>query len=314
MAQWRALFLLGPTASGKTALSLSLAQRFPIEIISVDSALVYRGMDIGTAKPTLSERSICPHHLIDVREISQAYSAADFEREATTLIQQILARGKIPLIVGGTMLYAKALREGMDNLPATDEAIRRQVAAEIRERGLSCVREELMRIDPECAKRLSAADTQRIGRALEVFRMTGRTISSFQNGPRNPDPSLPVIGLMPSQRSRLHEDISKRFRTMMRSGFVEEVRSLMQRADFSKSLSSMRAVGYRQAVEWIEGDVSQDVFIEKAEAATRQLAKRQMTWLRSMPQVQLFDPHTESQSDFIEKVSPILEQIAAENA
>ncbi len=309
MGALRALLLLGPTASGKTALSLELAQTYPIEIISVDSALVYRNMDIGTAKPSLKERSVCPHHLIDVREISEAFSAADFATESSKLIDEIRSRGKIPLIVGGTMLYAKALREGIDELPPTDESIREEVLSEIRDKGLAALREELMRVDPECAKKLAPADTQRIARALEVYRMTGRPITSFQKGKRAPDATLSVIGLMPSDRARLHQDIGKRFDAMMQCGFLDEVRNLMARSDFSKDLPSMRSVGYRQAIEFLEGNSSEAEFLEAAKAATRQLAKRQMTWLRSMPEVEFFDSHVEDKASFYARVNPILKEI-----
>ncbi len=309
MASVRALFILGPTASGKTALSLELAQKYPVEIISVDSALVYREMDIGTAKPTRQERSVCPHHLIDVREISEAFSAADFASEASRLIDEIRARARIPLIVGGTMLYAKALREGIDELPPTDEAIREAVLAEIREKGLPALREELMRVDPVCAEKLAAADTQRIARALEVYRMTGRPITSFQKGQKAPDATLPVVGLMPTERKRLHEDISLRFDAMIKAGFLNEVKRLMKREDFDKELPSMRSVGYRQAIDFIAGEKTETEFLDAAKAATRQLAKRQMTWLRSMPKVAFFDPHTEEKAAFFSRVRPILENI-----
>ncbi len=309
MAASRALFLLGPTASGKTALSLELAQQYPIEIISVDSALVYREMNIGTAKPTLKERGVCPHHLIDVREISEAFSAADFVTEASRLIEQIRSRGHIPLIVGGTMLYAKALREGIDELPPTVASVREAVLSEIHEKGLPYVREQLMRVDPACAEKLAAADTQRIARALEVYRMTGRTMTSFQKGKRIPDTTLPVIGLMPSDRKRLHADISRRFDAMMECGFLDEVRGLTKRSDFSKELPSMRSVGYRQAIEFLEGNTSEAEFLDAAKAATRQLAKRQMTWLRSMPQIELFDSHLQDKSQFFARVKPVLEDV-----
>ena len=307
----RALLLLGPTASGKTALSFLLARRYPIEIISVDSALVYRGMDIGTAKPTLEERSVCPHHLIDMREISQPYSAAEFACQAERLISQISSRGRIALIVGGTMLYAKALREGFDDLPSTDPAVRNQVLQEIQTRGLAAVREDLARIDPVCAARLTDGDTQRIARALEVYRMTGKTMTSFQSGKREPDATLPVIGLMPSNCARLHQDIARRFDKMLEDGFVSEVKSLMQREDFSPDLPSMRAVGYRQAVDFIAGKTDFATFVEKATAATRQLAKRQITWLRSMQQTTLVDPHTQSQETLCACIAPVLDEILA---
>lgn len=309
MTQPRALLLLGPTASGKTALSFLLAKHYPIEVISVDSALVYRGMDIGTAKPTPQEQSVCPHHLIDIRDISQTYSAAEFADQAERLIPQISSRGHIPLIVGGTMLYAKALREGIDDLPSTDPAVRTQVLQEIRDKGLAAVRQELARIDPVCAARLTDGDTQRIARALEVYRMTGKPMTSFQSGVRSPDCSLPVIGLMPSDRARLYRDIARRFDAMLQTGFVSEVKALMVRDDFSPELPSMRSVGYRQAIEFAAGKTDLATFVEKALAATRQLAKRQLTWLRSMPETTLVDPHTQSRDDLFACIAPVLESI-----
>lgn len=309
MTQLRALLLLGPTASGKTALSLLLAKHYPIEIISVDSALVYRGMDIGTAKPTPQEQSVCPHHLIDIRDIAQTYSAAEFADQAERLIPQIASRGHIPLIVGGTMLYAKALREGFDDLPPTDPPVRAQVLQEIREKGLAVVRKELVRIDPVCAARLTDGDTQRIARALEVYRMTGKPMTSFQSGVRTPDGSLPVVGLMPSDRTRLHRDIARRFDAMLQAGFVSEVKTLMAREDFSPDLPSMRAVGYRQAIDFAAGKTDLATFVDKALAATRQLAKRQITWLRSMPKTTLIDPHTQSEDDLFSCIAPVLESI-----
>jgi len=308
MAGTSALLLLGPTACGKTALALELASRYPVEIISVDSALVYRGMDIGTAKPTREERAVCPHHLIDIREISEAFSAADFRAEALRLIGEIRARGALPLVVGGTMLYAKALREGIDSMPSTDETVRSQIAREIRERGLAALREELCEVDPESAARLTAGDTQRIARALEVFRMTGRPLSSFQCGKKVPDPTMRCMGLMPSDRAKVHEAISQRFDVMLRCGFVDEVRTLMARDDFSRGLASMRSVGYRQAIDFLEGRTDANRFAEAAKTATRRLAKHQMTWLRSMPEVRLLDPQTLGHAQLIEVLGAACEE------
>jgi tRNA dimethylallyltransferase len=294
MAGCAALMILGPTASGKSAASLALARRMPCEIISMDSALVYRGMDIGTAKPTREERALCPHHLIDIRDIGESYSAADFAADAARLVPEIRARGRQPLIVGGTMLYAKALREGISNMPSTDPAVRAVVAAEGAEKGWPAMHAELARVDPETAARLSANDSQRIGRALEVFRMTGRPISAYQaEAAAKPPFAIAAAALIPSDRKVLHARIEERFRQMLRDGFLDEVRALMKRPDFDPKSSAMRAVGYRQAVEFLEGRCSEKAFFEAGVAATRQLAKRQMTWMRKTADVTVIDPLTQ---------------------
>ena len=210
MTKPRALLILGPTASGKTAASLKLARMFPCEIISVDSALIYRGMDIGSAKPSAQERAVCPHHLIDIRDINETYSAADFREDALHLIEEIRARGRLPLVVGGTMLYAKALREGIDELPQTSPEIRLEVNAEGRALGWPAMHEKLAQVDPAAAARLAPNDSQRIARAIEVFRMTGKTLSSLQAGARQPDPSLLTYGLVPADRAALHARIGRR--------------------------------------------------------------------------------------------------------
>ena len=286
----RALMILGPTASGKTAVSLEIAARADIEIISVDSALVYRGMDIGTAKPGPAERAVAPHHLIDIIDIEESFSAVDFRAAALRLIDEIRARGRLPVIVGGTMLYAKALREGIDALPGSTPGVREEVAARGRALGWPAMHEELSRVDPATAARVSPNDSQRISRALEVYAMTGRALSSFQRGARAPDPSIVTAALLPSDRARLHADISARFEAMVREGFLDEVDILMKRPGFRESLPSMRAVGYRQAIEHLQGRTTLAEFLEAGKAATRQLAKRQMTWLRSMQDVTLLDP------------------------
>ncbi len=289
----RALMILGPTASGKTALSLSLARALPVEIISVDSALIYRGMDIGSAKPDARERSVCPHHLIDICDIGQVYSAANFRDDALALIDDIASRGNVPLIVGGTMLYAKALREGIDELPSTDPAVRERVMAQGAASGWPAMHERLMRVDPVTAQRLAPGDSQRIARALEVFEMTGRPLSSFHRGDKRPDPSIVTVGLVPGERARLHDMIGKRFDQMLEQGFLEEVRGLMRRDDFLRDSPSMRCVGYRQAIDYVMGEVDYEGFVAAAKAATRQLAKRQMTWLRSMQEVTIMDPYAD---------------------
>ncbi len=287
----RALMLLGPTASGKTAAVLALAQRFDIEIISVDSALIYRGMDIGTAKPSKMELAVCPHHLIDICDIDESFSAADFRREALRLIDEITERGRFPVIAGGTMLYAKALREGIDDLPDTDPVVRERITQQGQELGWPRMHERLADVDPLTAARLAPNDSQRISRALEVYAMTGRALSSFHAGVKQPDASIVTVGLMPADRARLHAAIAERFDIMLEQGLLDEVRGLMRHPGFDPNLSSMRCVGYRQSIEYLSGAVDYPRFVESAKAATRQLAKRQMTWLRGMREVLLLDPY-----------------------
>lgn len=287
----RALMLLGPTACGKTAVSLMLAREFASEIISVDSALIYRGMDIGTAKPTREEQGGVPHHLIDILDIEESYSAAAFAEDAERLIGEISGRDRYPLLVGGTMLYAKALREGMDESPATDPAVRERITALGEELGWPAMHERLTQVDPVTAARLAPNDRQRIGRALEVFEITGKPLSSLHTGTKVYDPTLAVAALFPQDRATLHEMIGKRFDAMVEAGFLDEVRTLMARPGFDENLPSMRAVGYRQAIAYLKGDTDFKQFLESGKAATRQLAKRQITWLRSMPGVVTFDPY-----------------------
>ncbi len=287
----RALMLLGPTACGKTAVSLMLAREFAAEIISVDSALIYRGMDIGTAKPTREEQGGVPHHLIDILDIEESYSAAAFAEDAERLIGEISGRDRYPLLVGGTMLYAKALREGMDESPATDPAVRERITALGEELGWPAMHERLTQVDPVTAARLAPNDRQRIGRALEVFEITGKPLSSLHTGTKVYDPTLAVAALFPQDRATLHETIGKRFDAMVEAGFLDEVRTLMARPGFDENLPSMRAVGYRQAIAYLKGDTDFEQFLESGKAATRQLAKRQITWLRSMPGVVTFDPY-----------------------
>jgi tRNA dimethylallyltransferase len=276
--------LAGPTASGKSAIAMALAERVPLEIVSVDSALVYRGMDIGSAKPSAADRAAVPHHLIDVLDPREAYSAAQFAADANRLIGEINARGKLPLLVGGTMLYFKILSDGLDALPAADPAVRAQLQAEAFARGWPALHAELARIDPASAARLPPTDAQRIGRALEVFRATGRTLSSFHTAPRSAQaPAL--IALEPLSRAWLHERIAARFDAMLAQGFLDEVRALRARRDLHAELPSMRCVGYRQAWEALAelaGDALHATVRERGIAATRQLAKRQLTWLRGM--------------------------------
>lgn len=296
---YRALMILGPTASGKTALALALARRHPVEIISVDSALIYRGMDIGSAKPAAEELAVCPHHLIDIRDINESYSAADFREDALRLIDEITARGAFPLIAGGTMLYAKALREGMDELPSADAQVRERVAAEASESSWPAMHARLAEVDPVTAARLKENDSQRIGRALEVFYQTGRPLSDFQTGSRAPDPTIGVLGLMPGDRAALHRVIGERFDAMLEAGLVDEVRRLMADPRFVRESPAMRCVGYRQAIDYLAGDADYAAFVESAKAATRQLAKRQMTWMRSMKDITLIDSQTPDKASLI---------------
>lgn len=290
MQDAQALLLLGPTASGKSALSLEIAKRHPVEIVSIDSALVYRGMDIGSAKPTPEERAVCPHHLIDIREIDEPYSAADFVEDAARLVPEIRARGRVPLIVGGTMLYAKALREGLNDIPTSTPEVRAEVLAEGEAIGWPAMREKLFEVDPATAERLKPADKQRIGRAWEVWKMTGRPLSSFHRP--TTDPLFPMLsaGLLPPDRKRQHERIELRFDAMLEAGFLDEVRRLTASPRFDRESPAMRAVGYRQAIDHLFGERDYEDFRAAGIAATRQLAKRQMTWMRSMPDLVLLDP------------------------
>ena len=287
----RYLALAGPTAAGKTAAALAIAQQHDTEIISVDSALVYRGMDIGTAKPTASELAAVPHHLINIRDPLQAYSAAGFVADARTLIADITARGKLALLVGGTMLYFKALLEGLDAMPKADPAIRAELEEEARQIGWPAMHAALALVDPVTAARLNPADTQRIARALEVFRVSGQTMSSFHttknrdlNGPESSADDTLLISLEPLDRAWLHQRIAQRFDAMLSAGFLDEVKALRARGDLHADLPSMRCVGYRQAWETLDGLWPLTELRDKGIFATRQLAKRQLTWLRSMPQ------------------------------
>jgi tRNA dimethylallyltransferase len=255
------------------------------EIISVDSALVYRGMDIGTAKPSRQEMAAVPHHLIDILDPLHSYSAADFAKDAGRLIQDIRARGKTPLLVGGTMLYLKALSEGLNDMPAANAEVREAIAQRAEQLGWPALHAELAQVDPVTAARLAPADSQRIGRALEVWTSTGQSLSSFHQSPK-PDASdwhIPVISLEPADRAWLHQRIALRFEQMMAAGFMDEVRQLRARGDLHPDLPSMRCVGYRQAWEGLDAGWSEAEICERGIFATRQLAKRQITWLRSMP-------------------------------
>ncbi len=282
---------MGPTASGKTAVVLELAARLPVEVVSVDSAQVYRDMDIGTAKPDRATLAECPHHLIDLVGPEESYSAARFRADALGLMAEITARGRIPLLAGGTMLYFKALREGLSDLPAADPELRREIDAEAGRRGWPALHAELAVLDPQAAARLKPFDAQRIQRALEIVRLTGRPMAASlaRRSQAAPPYRLIPLALMPSDRAALHERIARRFDAMLAAGLVDELIGLRAKYRLAPGLPSMRCVGYRQAWEYLEGMGDRPTLREKGIVATRQLAKRQMTWLRAMPEVPVFD-------------------------
>lgn len=278
-----AIFLMGPTASGKTDVAVRLVQDLPCEIISVDSAMVYRGMDIGTAKPDAATLKIAPHRLIDIRDPSEAYSAAEFVEDALREMCEISEDGKIPLLVGGTFLYYRALYEGLSPLPSADQELRDRLEAEARDIGWANMHQKLHRIDPEAAARIHPNDPQRIQRALEIYELTGEAMSTLlsrENGKEFPYNVSKLI-LAPEDRSVLHDRIAIRFNQMVEQGLIDEVNQLYQRGDLHKDLPSIRAVGYRQVWSYLEGELTLEEMIEKGIIATRQFAKRQFTWLRS---------------------------------
>ena len=290
----KAFAVLGPTAGGKTGLALRLAQRFPLEIISLDSALVYRGMDIGTAKPTAEELASVPHHLIDIISPLQSYSAAEFAADCLRLCGEISARGRMPLIVGGTMMYFHALVNGLNDLPQADAGVRAQLQAQKAEQGLEGLYRRLCGVDAATAARLKPGDSQRIERALEVFLLTGRPLSdhlAVQTAYRVPL-RLHTLVLFPQRRELLHEAIARRFRLMLEQGFLEEVGRLKaEYPSLTAEHNSMRCVGYRQAWDYLDGACAYDAFVDAGIAATRQLAKRQLTWLRKTDADTLLDPY-----------------------
>ncbi len=291
----RAIFLMGPTASGKTALACELASRYPIDLISVDSALIYRGMDIGTAKPDSAMLARFPHRLVDIREPSQVYSAADFRTDALSEMGKIVAKGRIPLLVGGTGLYFRALERGLSSLPQADAALRDQLADEAARLGKEHMHARLAALDPPTAVRLNVNDSQRVQRALEVIALSGQRMSDLQGEVR---PRLPYhllkMALMPADRAPLHGRIAQRFDSMLDAGLIEELTKLRALPGWSDQWPSMRAVGYRQGWPYIDAGCSLDDFRMAAIHATRQLAKRQITWLRSELDALMFDPEGDS--------------------
>ncbi|WP_372964405.1 tRNA (adenosine(37)-N6)-dimethylallyltransferase MiaA [Marinobacter sp.] len=310
-----AIFLMGPTASGKTDLAMALCEQLPCDIISVDSAMIYRGMDIGTAKPTAGELAKAPHRLIDICDPAETYSAADFVRDALAEMAEISGRGRIPLLVGGTMMYFKALLNGMSNLPSANPELREQIEQEALSHGWECLYEELVAKDPVAATLIHPNNRQRLMRAIEVIRLTGQPISSFwqaspgtssvQSGADVKDYTyftrwqadesvgLPYTvfqyAIAPVERKVLHERIGARFLAMQEAGFLDEVRRLMNRGDLNPDMPSMRCVGYRQAWDYLSGACDYETYVNKGMAATRQLAKRQLTWLRKWPEVHRLD-------------------------
>ncbi|OIQ24168.1 tRNA (adenosine(37)-N6)-dimethylallyltransferase MiaA [uncultured Vibrio sp.] len=277
-----ALFLMGPTASGKTDLAIRLRQKFPVEIISVDSALIYKDMDIGTAKPDDSELALAPHRLIDILDPSEAYSAADFRRDALAEMNRIVSAGKIPLLVGGTMLYYKALLEGLSPLPAANPEIRKEIEQQAAESGWQALHDQLREIDPVSATRIHPNDPQRLSRALEVYRISGKTLTELTEIKGE---SLPFrvkqFAIAPKERAELHRRIELRFNNMMEAGFEEEMKALYARDDLHPELPSIRCVGYRQMWDYLDGNCTKEEATFRGICATRQLAKRQITWLRS---------------------------------
>lgn len=282
--------LMGATATGKTDLAIAISKRFAVEIISVDSALIFRGMDIGTAKPEPELLAAVPHHLIDIVDPATSWSVWDFLEQSRQLVNDIHARGRIPLLAGGTMMYFHAFQNGLNRLPAADPDLRRRLGEEARELGLAALHERLAEIDPQSAERIRATDSQRIQRALEVYQLAGKPLSQLQSQQtRGYDGAIEKIILQASDRALLHQRIHDRFRSMLKQGFVDEVESLRQRGDLNLSLPSMRCVGYRQVWRYLDGEASREQMIESAIAATRQLAKRQLTWLRKQNDGRVYD-------------------------
>lgn len=292
-----AIFLMGPTASGKTALAIALRQHLPVEIISVDSALIYRGMDIGTAKPNAEELSQAPHRLIDILDPSLPYSAADFRRDALNVMEEITSQGKIPLLVGGTMLYFKALLEGLSPLPSADPATRAEIEKIVQQQGWGEIHRRLAEVDPVAAARIHPNDPQRLSRALEVYLISGQTLTEMTQTAGEELPyNVFQFAIAPQDRKILHQRIEQRFHQMLDAGFEEEVRALYERGDLHVDLPSIRCVGYRQMWSYLEGETDYDEMVYRGICATRQLAKRQITWLRSWENVHWLDSEQPQQA------------------
>ncbi len=298
-------FLMGPTASGKTDLAIALSQHLPIDVISVDSALIYRGMDVGTAKPSAEELALAPHSLINICDPSEAYSAADFCRDAQREIEKSHAANRLPLLVGGTMMYFNALLKGLADMPATDDVTRQAIEQEALIKGWPALHEELMQVDPEYGSTIHPNHSHRIARALAVYRMSGKTMSAFRDEQQSTNNTsaddiftnkyqVVQMALIPHERAWLHERIAQRYRAMLDQGFVDEVKALYMRGDLHSELPSMRAVGYRQVWQFLDGEYDYDTMVEKGIVATRQLAKRQLTWLRGWEDLHLLEVGAEN--------------------
>lgn len=301
------LAIMGPTASGKSQLSMMLAEKLPIEVISVDSALIYKQMDIGTAKPSAEEMQQVPHHLINTHDPRETYSASDFVDDVKSLVEKIFKRGHLPVLVGGTMMYFNALQKGMSNLPSAHPEVREKLLAQWQENPAT-LHEKLLAIDPESAARIHQNDPQRLVRALEVYEVTGKTLTAFRAQPKEglPDFELIKVALIPEDRVKLHRQIKKRFLQMTESGFLQEMKALYERGDLDVDMTSMRSVGYRQGWMLMAGEYDYDTFIDKSLVATRQLAKRQLTWLRKEEHVLKIDPY---QTQASERCRQVIEQL-----
>lgn len=302
--------LMGPTASGKTALAIELVKQYPLEIISVDSAMIYRDMDIGTAKPTPEELQVAPHHLLNIKDPTETYSAAQFCTDAASLADTIIQKGKIPLLVGGTMMYFNALQQGLSTLPEASPELRQQLEAEAAQYGWDALHQKLAQVDPKAALRIHANDTQRIQRALEVYYLTGTCLSDFLEQQQKEESAYTFTNfiLFPEHRAWLHERIALRFEQMLTEGFVDEVRRLQHKWSLTTNMPSMRCVGYRQVLDYLDGKDDYPTMREKGIAATRQLAKRQLTWLRHWEEGMCFDPqNTAFANEVIAKTGEILD-------
>lgn len=301
--------LMGPTASGKTALACELVQRYPFEIVSVDSAMIYRDMNIGTAKPSVEELQVAPHHLINIKDPTESYSAAEFCADTFSLVDGFKQQGKIPLLVGGTMMYFNALQKGLSTLPEASPELRQQLEEEAANDGWDALHQQLMKIDPKAAARIHAHDAQRIQRALEVYYLTGTTLSDLLAQKRKgPDYQFVNMILFPEKRAWLHERIAQRFDQMLEQGFIDEVKKLQEKWHLTPNLPAMRCVGYRQALEYLSGDYDYATLRDKGIAATRQLAKRQLTWLRQWDEAGRYDPqNTAFTTEIMAKTQEILD-------
>jgi len=307
--QPQAIFLMGPTASGKTALAINLRKTLPVELISVDSALIYRGMDVGTAKPTEQEQALAPHRLLDLLDPAQAYSAADFRRDALAEMAEITAAGRIPMLVGGTMLYFKALLEGLSPLPSADPEVRAKIEQQAAEQGWDALHRQLEQIDPVAAARIHPNDPQRLSRALEVFFISGKTLTELTQTSGEALPyQVHQFAIAPASRELLHQRIEQRFHQMLASGFEAEVRALFARGDLHTEMPSIRCVGYRQMWSYLAGETSYDEMVYRGICATRQLAKRQMTWLRGWEGVHWLDSEKPEQA-----YSEVLQVVSAKH-